>query len=93
MKHLKRIVFRIFFVSELVFFIGIYIFGPSGIKSLLQVQNENEHLKTEIVALQQEVTGLERNIAQWHTRPFYKEKIAREQLQMACKDEEIYIVS
>ncbi len=90
MKEIKRLILRIFFGIEIVFFIGLYLFGPHGVKALVALQNENRQLQIEITQTQQEVLEVEKKIAQWNTYPLYKEKIAREQLQMACRGEEIY---
>jgi len=90
MKEIKRRILRIFFVLEICVFIGVYAFGPHGIQHLRQLSHENEQLEREVQALKIEVSELEQKIVQWNTHSFYKEKIAREQLQMAYKNEEIY---
>lgn len=90
MREIKRLFLRFFFGMEVVFFIGFYVCGPHGVKTLKALSNENNQLQLEITHARQEVIELEQKIVQWNTYPFYKEKIAREQLQMACKGEEIY---
>jgi cell division protein FtsB len=90
MKEIKRIILRIFFGVEIIIFACLYICGPHSIQALMKLHNENDQLKMEIDQTQQELLELEQKIVQWNTYPLYKEKIAREQLQMACKGEEIY---
>jgi cell division protein FtsB len=92
MKEIKRTILRVFFGLELVAFTGIYFFGPHGKQRLWQLNQENVTIIAQIDSLKADVHTLEQHIVQWNTHPFYKEKIAREQLQMACKDEKIYLV-
>ena len=51
-------------------------------------------LKTEqeITLLQKEMVSLECDIASWETDDFYKEKVAREQLQMARKGDILFYI-
>lgn len=93
MKHIKKISMRVFFGIEIILFGYIYVFGSHGIRNLLIIEQEKIQLNQEITTLQAEVASLSNTIAQWDSHPFYKEKIAREQLQMACKNEEIYYIS
>lgn len=83
---------RIFFAGELIAFGGIYLFGPHGMRALMSIEQENEALMGKISIMNQDVQSLETKIAQWDAHPLYKEKIAREQLQMACKNDEIYYI-
>lgn len=92
MKHIKKIGLRIFFGAEMVLCAYLYLFGSHGMRALMVLEQEQEQLNQEVAALQADVLSLETTIAQWDAHPFYKEKIAREQLQMAAKNEEIYYV-
>ncbi|MDR3550051.1 MAG: septum formation initiator family protein [Candidatus Babeliales bacterium] len=93
MKVIKRRVLRIFFVLEVMVFAGFYVMGPHGLRAQQKIDKENAELKNETVVLQQELHTLNETIAQWDAHPFFKEKIAREQLQMARKDDQIYYMS
>lgn len=93
MKKIKKICMRVFFGTEIVLFAYVYLFGSHGMRALMNIEQEKVQLATDISGLQAEVRCLEKTIAQWDAHPFYKEKIAREQLQMAGKNEEIYYVS
>jgi len=90
MKALKKMALRIFFVVEIVVFIFVYVFGPQGMQALRHVQQENAVIEKNIHALRTEIQELEDTIIAWQTYPFYKEKIAREQLQMARKSDQVY---
>jgi cell division protein FtsB len=80
-------------MCELCAFGIIYTFGPQGYQKLMMLQKESGIIKNEIASLHSEVNQLEVTIAQWHAEPFFKEQIAREQLQMARKNETIYYLS
>jgi len=93
MKVLKRRFLRIVFSLELLMFAGIYMMGPHGRQALQKIEQENMRLGDDIALLQHDVHELEFSIAQWHESSFYKEKIAREQLQMARAGDQIYYIS
>jgi cell division protein FtsB len=90
MKDLKRRLLRIFFAVELCFFAGVYVYGPHGTSVCYAMRQHNATIQQDIDALKAEVGQLEGDIAAYSAHPFYKEKIAREQLQMARKGETIY---
>ncbi len=91
-KLLKRRSMRIFFMVEIMFFIGLYLFGTDGIQYLMQLQHEQQKLDLELEEVRQEVATLHEQVEQWDATPFLKEKIAREQLQMAREGDEIYYI-
>ena len=93
MKEFKRSALRVFFCIEILVFVGIYFFGVHGIQALMRLQEENVCLEREIVALKAGVAELESDIHVWNSQPFYKEKIAREQLQMARSGDTVYYVA
>ena len=92
-KEYNRMIFRIFFGIELLLFSIIYLFGTHGVKALHKLHQENEQLEQEISGLRSQVQTIEHDIEAWNSHLFYKEKVAREQLQMAREDETIYYVS
>jgi len=69
-----------------------FFFGSHGMHTLHAVQKETLSLQDEIVTLEREVAMLECDITQWHEDAFCKEKMAREQLQMARCEEMIYYI-
>ncbi|MEX0940509.1 MAG: septum formation initiator family protein [Candidatus Babeliales bacterium] len=90
---MKLIMRNIFFSLELITILFFYFFGTHGLPVLFRTKQENKQVEQEIRQLQEEIVNLEQLIYAWKKYPFYKEKIAREQLQMACADENIYIIS
>ena len=93
MKIYKRTIVRLFFAVEVMVFVGVYLFGGNGLQYLRRLQNENQKLKNEIGTLEAEVKVIEQQIVAWQADDFYKEKIAREKLQMARKGDEIYFLA
>lgn len=93
MKQLKKYIMRVVLCFESLFFVWALVYGPHGITALTAMQEENKRLQETTVQLQTEVAALENTIVAWQTDPYYKEQVAREQLQMAGKDETIYYVS
>jgi len=89
---LKRLAMRIFFVIEVIVVLLWYFFGKNGIQSMMKLQYEQQLLEREKMSFCQEVTDLQKKIDEWKVTPFLKEKVAREQLQMAREGEEIYYV-
>lgn len=93
LAQVKRICIRMLFGAEILIFIGIYIFGAYGIKTLSHLKQETAFVEQEVANVQQEVDALQREIIAWNTHPFYKEKIAREQLQMAREGDTIFYLT
>lgn len=82
-----------FFLSEVVIILLFHFFGTQGLPLLWKLKQENLLISQEIVILQQEVNALENKCIEWQKYPFYKEKIAREQLQMAREDDYIFYIT
>jgi len=89
---IKRMLLPLLLVIEGSVFIYVYLHGNNGVYALQCLRNENEGLEQKIDQLSDEVAQLEHEIIEWKTNDFYKEKIAREQLQMSRKDDEIYYI-
>lgn len=92
MVRFKKIFMRVLLVVEMVAFGHIYFFGRNGFNVLQNQRNGVVELQNNIVMLDQEVALLEKEIYVWQTDDFYKEKIAREQLQMARKGDELFYI-
>ena len=82
--------FQTFFLLEILFFSTAYIFGGQGLQSIYYMSCHNRQLQQDIVDLQHVVVELEQQMQHWRTDDFYKEQLAREQLQMARPQEQIY---
>jgi cell division protein FtsB len=89
----KRIFLRMFFLFEVIVFTFIYLFGTHGMQAVMQLRNENYLLADQVSSLKAAVKELKSSYCVWQSKPFYKEKIAREHLHMARGDEIIYYTS
>lgn len=83
---------KVLLLLEMAAFGHIYFFGNNGIKVLQEQKNGVVELKHAITHLDDEVAQLEKEIYAWQTDDFYKEKVAREQLQMARKGDELFYI-
>jgi cell division protein FtsB len=88
----KRILLRIFLAGEIVFFVTMYVTSPEGLASIENKKIENKQLASHIKTLTKEINKLEDEINDWENNSFYREKVAREQLQMARPTDEVYYV-
>ena len=89
MRFAKKNIGRCAFIIELILFTGYYLIGANGMLTLISMNKEITAAQREISLLKDEVQHLQQHIALQKKHPFFKEKIAREQLQMAHADEEI----
>jgi cell division protein FtsB len=78
---------------EMLIFAGFYIRGPQGLRTLSDMYVEQVSMREGIDQLDQEVAALRTDINAWQKHPFHKEKIAREQLQMARPDDEVFYLT
>ncbi len=92
MRIAKKYIGRGAFIIELILFSGYYVMGANGIVSLVKLHREIVSAQAEVETAKEEVVYLQRHIAMQKKHPFFKEKIAREQLQLAHADEEIYVL-
>lgn len=86
----KKFFLRLFFVAEIVVFVWIYVAGFTGVSKMTSLKKENQLLLDELVLLEKEVKKLEDDFQKWEHIPFYKEKCAREELQMARDTDDVY---
>lgn len=92
MRFARKNFGRFVFAIELVLFTGYYLMGANGIVTIVSMKKEITAAKKEVACLKDEVHHLQNHIALQKKHPFFKEKIAREQLQMAHENEEIYVL-
>ena len=83
---------RLLFPVECFVFSMIYFFGSHGLQEVVRRKQEVETLRVSVEKIAADVIILTQDLDKWHNKPYYKEKIAREQLQMARKDELIYFI-
>lgn len=88
----KRRFLRLFFTAEVAIFSWFYIYGTNGIMAISKIRKENDEIKKQLIVKQEHIVALEKEVLAWQTEPFYKEKVAREQLQLARENEQIYCV-
>lgn len=73
-------------------FVSTYVGSSGGLSTVYAMKKENEDLKKKLVYLEQDINKIENEYNKWICEPFYKEKWAREQLQMARADDEVYFL-
>lgn len=93
MKIAKHYYARIFLCAEIVLFAGFYIFGTNGMMALMHMKKDIAILNENVLQLKNDVIHLQSTIAVQKKHPFFQEKIAREHLQMARAEEEIYLIN
>lgn len=93
MLNIKQLLLRIFWIIELALFMGIYLLGPYGIQAHKSEFKKINSLSKEIDKLSNDVYSLEIDISDFKSENFYKEKIAREELQMAYPGETVYYIN
>ena len=92
MAFSKSWISRVVLFCELLIFFSVYFWGVDGRPKVHKLCDENQKLEKEIALLNQEITAIEHEKIAWNTDPYYKEKVAREQLQMAHEKDEIFFI-
>ncbi len=92
MKELKRTVVQLFLGVEIIVVTFMYLVGSGGLLAIKSANRQNAALLAEIAQGQEEVKGLNRELVDRKNNPFYKESIARKELQMAYENEVIYLL-
>lgn len=86
-------IIKFFFAAEIVICAALYFVGPRGKQQMAQYKQEIDALNIAKHNLEVEIGQLENELVTWENNLFFKEKIAREQLQMARKDETVYYLT
>lgn len=89
----KQWVIKLVLLTELAVFCGVYFFGQEGLPQVNRLKQEGNEVAQEVIQLTQEVEALESKIIAFEEHPIHKEKIAREDLQLAYESEEVYYIS
>lgn len=92
MKVIKFNFARICLLAEIVIFFSFYTLGNNGICHFRKLKYEIEKSQHDIMVLKTDIQDLQTTIVVQSEHPFFKEKIAREQLQMGRANEEIYLL-
>lgn len=88
----KKNIIKYVLAAEVLLFTIFYYRGAHGLRAVHELQQENSAIEQVMQQEKLEISKLEDEIIRWQSDPFYKEKLAREQLHMARKDEEIYLI-
>ncbi len=91
-KGIKKAFLRVFLLAELSILLLLYCVSPYGLQARCDAEQENTNLNHSIKALEQEICLLRQQLVLWDTRAFKKEKIAREELQLAAPGDIIYFI-
>lgn len=89
---LQQMTIRIFLAAEVVVFGLVYLFGSHGVAKIRALQKQTVVIQQEISGLEYDIKELDDTIIAWNTHSFYKEKVAREELQFAKEGDEIYYI-
>jgi len=89
---IKKIVVRCILCVQMGVLVYLYFFEKNGLQMLSVQKKERVALEMQLKQLQKEIDALEEEIYVWQTDDFYKEKIAREQLQMARKGDKLFYI-
>jgi|GEM_PF-4372434 len=69
-----------------------YLFGSEGLCAWWKLRAENHELKKELVRRCSDCAFRAQEIERWRDSGYLREKIAREELQLMRKGEEIYYI-
>ncbi len=92
MKETKRMVLRIFVGAEMVLVTFLYLCSSGGIPAVQHAVRQNTVLHEEIERVEADISSLLVELDERKNNPFYKESIARNELQMAYANETIYLI-
>ena len=92
MQELKQTVFKIVIGLEAMLILFFYFCGKGGLQALRAADTVNTGLLEEVKALEKENDWFSKELDERLSNPFYRESIARNELQMAFKDETLYVL-
>lgn len=90
MKHSHKVLLFILTI-ELVFGALYFIYGTKGIKEITALRDENKTILSNIEQLKSDNSRLELQINDWQKFDWNKEEAARESLQYAKPNEEVFL--
>ena len=91
-QPLKKILLRLVITTELLLFLIYLFWGARGVQEICHVRSKNSTLMREVALIQSNIDSLQDAIYDWQRYPYYQEQYAREQLQLAKKHDEIYLI-
>lgn len=93
MMLIKKKIVRSLVCLQLVAYAGFYYYGDQGLRQINQMKMANVGAGQRAAAVEQEIATYEHELAQWNDSAFYKEKMAREQLQMARSTDIVFYLT
>lgn len=91
MYTIKQIIARSVLAGEVILFAGFYFFGGQGRPAIQLLKADIAQQAIDIDLLQKGIALLKEEMHEWNVRPWYKEQVARESLQMALPGDEIFV--
>ena len=88
----KKSIGKLIILTLILILCKIIIKGENGFCYLAQLKDENNNLLEDILKLENEKIKKIDEIKNLEDKPFYSEKIARENLQMANLDDHIFLI-
>ena len=92
-KKIGFLMVKLFLCTEIVIFALWYFLGVNGWYKVRALQGHKQTLLWHMHLCKKRIHALSTKIDAWEQSSFYKEKRAREELQMARSDEIIYHAS
>ena len=92
MSAVTQTALRLLLGLELVVVSFFYLCGSGGIVALRYAKVINTDLIQEITDLKSAITHLNKELGERKLNSFYQESIARKELQMAYKNETVYLL-
>ena len=80
------------FCSEVALFVYICVYGTHGIQCIKKLTQENDRICQEIHKQEESLAQIKTVINGWNNESFLKEKVAREKLKLARKDDTVYYI-
>lgn len=90
MLNFKNTLIVGFLLIEIIIFVAVYFYGSYGMRQLQLAKKEQELFMQEVNELKKTVEKLEKQLSEWESDDFYKEKIARERLHLSKSNEHVY---
>lgn len=92
MTYKKKYLFYLVITAEIIIYFYFYVAGSQGIYLLYEKRSHNRILQEQLERQCCDNNRLSKEVVAWQQNDFLKEKIAREDLQMAYPGDEVYYV-
>ncbi len=93
MNRVHKAIYYLLIIFQISLFGWMYHYGPHGARKINPVRNDIKQLEYEVASIEHEIDRIQESIAQYQSHSFFKEKVAREQLQMAAADDIVYYLT